>query len=147
MALQETPRSISQVSRHSAKYRNPEGPSKYFAPLRRRKLVDENIDGVELQRLEPKETLCPLLWEGETLKEPIRKGLTRITKQFIEFLGVGLKIKDVVLLGSMAGYNWSDKSDIDVHVIVDQKEIDADEHQAIHPRQGTRRGVLRPRRE
>jgi predicted nucleotidyltransferase len=127
MDIKETPRNLAQTARRSAKYRNPDGPSRYFAPMRRRKLVDEHTDEMDVKALEFQESLCPLLWRGAALDEKVRTALLKVTDRFIEFLGVKVKVKDIILTGSMAGYNWNDNSDIDVHVLVDHNDIDADE--------------------
>lgn len=128
-SIKETPRNLSQGARRSAKYRNPNGPSKYFASYRTRRIVDENSDEQELELPAQKlqDSLCPLLWNGDVLDTKVRNSLVRITKKFIEFLGVKVRIKDVILTGSMANYNWNEKSDIDVHVIVDHRDMDGDE--------------------
>jgi len=45
-----------------------------------------------------------------------------ITDKFIEFLGVDFFIYDVILTGSLANYNWSEYSDVDIHVLIDYDE-------------------------
>jgi hypothetical protein len=72
MDIKETPRNLAQTARRSAKYRNPDGPSRYFAPMRRRKLVDEHTDEMDVKALEFQESLCPLLWRGAALDEKVR---------------------------------------------------------------------------
>ena len=41
---------------------------------------------------------------------------------FIESFGVEFFIHDVVLTGSLANYNWSQYSDVDLHIIIDFEE-------------------------
>ena len=53
---------------------------------------------------------------------PIREKLLAITDKFIDFLGVDFFIHDVVLTGSMANFNWSEFSDVDLHIIIDYEE-------------------------
>ncbi len=89
-------------------------------------MVDENTEEVDVKGLEVKDELCPLLWDGDILKTNVRNSLARAAKKFIEFLGIDVKVKDVILTGSMANYNWHEDSDIDVHVIIDHRKIDAD---------------------
>lgn len=127
--IKETPRNLSQGARRSSKYRNPNGPSKYFASYRTRRIVDENadIDDFEVPSAHLQSELCPLIWNGDKLDEKVKASLMRIVKKFVEFLGIDIVVKDVILTGSMANYNWTDRSDIDVHVIVDHKDVDGDE--------------------
>jgi hypothetical protein len=67
--------------------------------------------------------LNPVLWENDTLKTEIRHQLLKIAKNFIEFLEVpNLKLKDVTISGSSANYNYSEYSDIDLHLIVNSEE-------------------------
>jgi predicted nucleotidyltransferase len=53
---------------------------------------------------------------------PIRNKLLSIADKFIDFLGVDFFVHDIVLTGSLANYNWSEYSDIDLHVIIDYEE-------------------------
>jgi predicted nucleotidyltransferase len=54
----------------------------------------------------------------------IKKRLLEISDNFIEFLGIEFFIHDIVLTGSLANYNWSNFSDIDLHILIDFKETD-----------------------
>lgn len=126
MNLKETPRAVSQTAKHSAKYRNPLGASRYFAPLRQRNLIDESAEDIDLKPFKGQEGLCELFWSGDALDGKVRASLIKAAKKFIEFLGVDVKVKDVLLTGSMANFNWHDQSDIDVHVLVDASSVDGD---------------------
>ena len=64
--------------------------------------------------------LHPSFWDNETFKEEIRQRLLEIADRFIEDLKMpSLSVDDITLTGSLANYNWNDKSDIDLHLIVD----------------------------
>ena len=54
----------------------------------------------------------------------IRKKLLQLAEDFYSSLGFDPEIKDIQLTGSLANYNWTDKSDLDVHVLIDFREID-----------------------
>lgn len=60
------------------------------------------------------------------LKPEIRKSLLEVTDKFMEFLGVQFFVHDVVFTGSLANYNWSDYSDLDLHIVIDFKESNHD---------------------
>ena len=67
--------------------------------------------------------LNPVIWDGVQMRTEVRHKLLQIAKNFIEFLEVPkLKLKDVTLSGSSAGYNYSDYSDIDLHLVVNSEE-------------------------
>ena len=58
----------------------------------------------------------------------LRKKLVDITNDFLEDVPIKLpKIDDIQLTGSLANYNYTPKSDLDVHILLDFKKIDEDE--------------------
>jgi len=72
-----------------------------------------------------KNQLNPKFWDKNRLKQNISKRLMLIVEEFFEELGlISSEIDDITLTGSIAGYNWSDMSDIDLHVLVDLSKID-----------------------
>jgi predicted nucleotidyltransferase len=81
-------------------------------------------DNVDVSSIKMNDTLSPLIWEGETLKPEVRKTLLMNAKRFIEFCDVeALKFDDIILTGSMANFNYSDSSDLDVHTILDFTQV------------------------
>jgi len=68
--------------------------------------------------------LNPALWEkDETLKPEVRDTLLQIADDFQEFLGVnGYEIDDITISGSNAAYTYTEKSDVDLHLIVDMEK-------------------------
>ena len=81
---------------------------------------------VEASSFEIHNTLEPRIWNGEELQPKIRKALMKIARDFIDNLPVPVKIEDVTLTGSLANYNWSSYSDVDLHIIVDFLSMDTD---------------------
>lgn len=67
--------------------------------------------------------LNPKLWDGETLKPKVREKLLEISYEFIEYLGVDLIVGDITMTGSLANYNWSEYSDVDLHILADFKQF------------------------
>ena len=53
------------------------------------------------------------------LRKEVREKLLQTANEFIDFIGVPLLIEDVIFTGSLANYNWSEYSDIDLHVVCD----------------------------
>ncbi|MBP52930.1 MAG: hypothetical protein CMI27_07285 [Opitutae bacterium] len=68
--------------------------------------------------------LEPRIWKGEELRPFISKKLIEIANDFIDGLPFAVAIKDVRFTGSLANYNWSKYSDIDLHIVVDFTELD-----------------------
>ena len=66
------------------------------------------------------------IWdENDQLKPEVRNALLRVAKLFYDSIELKDKppIKDIVLTGSMAGYNYTDSSDIDLHLLFDFESL------------------------
>ena len=50
--------------------------------------------------------------------------LLKIVKDFLIDLPFDLEVEDITLTGSLANYNWSRYSDVDLHILVDFKKVD-----------------------
>lgn len=62
--------------------------------------------------------------DGEKLNTTVRLKLLKIAKDFYQTLNIKwMKPNDIILCGSMCNYNWSEYSDIDVHILIDLSEI------------------------
>jgi len=74
-----------------------------------------------------KPTLESSLWEGDQLNVEVHDALLKIAEEFIVFLRLGLDIesaKDIQITGSLANYNYTKYSDLDLHILLDFDEID-----------------------
>jgi hypothetical protein len=71
-------------------------------------------------------TLNPVLWDHDQLKSEVRGALIRMAKDFIEYVGVPFQVLDVVITGGNVNYNYTSKSDIDLHIIADFDSISCD---------------------
>jgi predicted nucleotidyltransferase len=67
-----------------------------------------------------------IFWDDYKLDPEIREGLLKIAGEFVEYLKVKVKPVDIIFTGSMANFNWSDSSDVDLHVIFDFSKINED---------------------
>jgi len=65
--------------------------------------------------------LNPKLWgSDENLLPEVKTKLLEIAEDFRQFLGVPeLDVKDITISGSNAAYSYTDKSDIDLHLVVE----------------------------
>ena len=77
---------------------------------------------------ETQSTLNPKLWDGSSLKPGLRVKFTRIAKHFFDFLDIQIPIIDIILIGSNANYNWTEHSDIDLHVVIDYQAVNKNLH-------------------
>lgn len=71
--------------------------------------------------------LNPEIWNqledgSYVMKDEIRNSLMDISNEFIDFLGIEIFVSDITMTGSLANYNWSEFSDIDLHIMYDFTE-------------------------
>jgi len=62
--------------------------------------------------------LNPTVWYNGKIRPKVLQRLLTIAHDFIEYIGIPVKIKDIVITGSMANYNYTEHSDIDIHIIM-----------------------------
>jgi hypothetical protein len=67
--------------------------------------------------------LNPAIWKDGELLPGLRNGFMKIATKFYDFLEIQTPILDVILIGSNANYNWTQYSDIDLHVVINYMEI------------------------
>jgi hypothetical protein len=58
------------------------------------------------------------------MHKEIRERLIEITENFMDFIDIDFFIHDIILTGSLANYNWSKFSDVDLHILIDYDETD-----------------------
>ena len=94
--------------------------------------LNENIDfevnssDIDLSSFKKQKSLNPKIWnDNETLNSKVRLRLLDIADDFWNFVNLTwVKPKGIIITGSICNYNWSHYSDIDLHLIVDFKEVD-----------------------
>ena len=57
------------------------------------------------------------LWEDKKLKRDVREAIIDIVSEFMDNLIIPVEILDVRVVGSNASYNYTEHSDLDVHII------------------------------
>jgi|APCry1669189665_1035243.scaffolds.fasta_scaffold02117_8 hypothetical protein len=70
--------------------------------------------------------LNPKLWKGNRLHKDVYKALMRIAGEFYKSLNVPAKLVDILITGSQVNYNYSPDSDLDLHLVIDFKDVDCD---------------------
>ena len=81
-----------------------------------------------LTEYQTQSNLNPKLWNGHTLKQGLNNSFMKIVNHFYKFLEIDTPILDVILIGSNANYNWNKFSDIDLHVLINYRDIDDNLH-------------------
>jgi hypothetical protein len=89
---------------------------------------DEKIVG----SFKPKDSLSNQIFEVNgksfSMRDEIRKRLLEITNDFVDSLNVDVFIHDIVLTGSLSNYNWSQYSDVDLHILIDFDSVNKDKN-------------------
>jgi len=81
---------------------------------------------VEEETFEMHDELQPEIWRRQKMWPEVRQRLLKISEDFIDGLEIPVDIEDIRLTGSLANYNWSKYSDVDLHLVVDFSKIDED---------------------
>jgi hypothetical protein len=80
---------------------------------------------VDTSSIISKKTLAPGLWEREKMHPDVLETALRIANDFFDSLDLdNIHIKDIILTGSTASYNWSDMSDFDLHILLDFNKLE-----------------------
>lgn len=103
--------------------------------MRETKLIDELLelsdpetDKKIVKSFYSKPVLCPEIFEKDdsgkyVMKNEVLTKLIDISDEFIDFLEIDFFIHDVILTGSLANFNWSEYSDVDLHILLDMDEL------------------------
>lgn len=82
-----------------------------------------------LKSFSVQETLNPKIWTNPSnpksakLKPNVRESLLNISAEFADDLGDDIFIYDIHFMGSLAGFNWSEYSDFDLHLVIDFQDL------------------------
>jgi tetratricopeptide (TPR) repeat protein len=84
-----------------------------------------NYSNIDPSVLIAKADLYPKIWNPKTnsLNDQISIKLKHIARDFIASFDYPIKIRDIILTGSIANYNWNQFSDIDLHIVIDFDDV------------------------
>lgn len=90
-----------------------------------KKINEVEANDIDIKPFKVKDKLNPEFFNSEgQLNSQIRMRLLDIADDFIDTLEIKwIKPSDIVLTGSIANYNWSKFSDVDIHVIYKFKDV------------------------
>ena len=87
-------------------------------------ILSEIKDELDLSAFKVNDTLNSEIWvDDETIREDIQRRLLKIAYDYWDSLDMGRDYDDVTFTGSLANYNWSDYSDIDLHIVFDFRKL------------------------
>ena len=68
------------------------------------------------------------IWDGEKLRPEVAKRILQIAKIFVGYLEIpNFRVQDVVVSGSMANFNYTKYSDVDIHVVTNYEDLQCDD--------------------
>ena len=80
---------------------------------------------INLSSFKKNDSLTKRIWDGMDLNPRVRLKLLDIADDFWSFVNLKwVKPKNIILTGSICNFNWSNMSDIDLHLVVDFNEVD-----------------------
>jgi hypothetical protein len=95
------------------------------------KIIDEavNPEDIDLSSFKVKDQLNPKIFDKNQKMHPeIKTRLIMIADDFFDTLELPwVDVTDITLTGSLANYNWSKFSDVDLHILIDYNEVDDNE--------------------
>lgn len=72
-------------------------------------------------------TLNKKFWKDDELDEAVREKLLEIAAAWQQFARIpSAAVKDIILTGGNANYNYTNNSDLDVHLVVDYDKMDCE---------------------
>ena len=92
-------------------------------------LTEQPIPPDLLSSFNIQSNLNPVIWTKDGKLDPVvHKKLLKIAVNFFKELGlpISVKIQDIRFTGSLANYNWSKFSDIDLHIVLNFEDISTD---------------------
>ena len=97
-------------------------------PNENKDIINEvESDEVDLSSFKIQKKLHEKFWINDKLNKKVRIRLIDIADEFVNSIKINSDlVKDYLFLGSLANYNWSKYSDIDLHILIDFKKINKD---------------------
>lgn len=87
--------------------------------------VQSDLEPVKSFRI--KDELNPKVWDNEEINQEVREQLLQIAEDFYGGTDLEADVKDIILTGSLANYNWSERySDYDLHILIDFDDVNED---------------------
>ena len=71
--------------------------------------------------------LNPKIWQDNKLKPSVRRKIYDIVNAFLDYIDYPIRVADIHILGSNASYNYTNNSDLDVHLIVNFDDLEIPE--------------------
>lgn len=77
------------------------------------------------ESIEMHNELNPKIWKDNKIDPEVRSKLLETVDEFVEYIDIPIDVVDVHILGSNAGFNYTETSDLDLHLVVNFDTIPA----------------------
>ena len=104
------------------------------------KTISNNLHELNIDDyISRKKNLEPNVWKrNDFLNEIVRENLIRIAGDFFSSLDLSTaEIIDISRTGSLSNYNWTKYSDLDLHIVIDFRQVLCDDNVCLTPQQRT----------
>lgn len=123
---------MGEINRYYSEGVRPQGSRNFYEGAISREAISENFDfevnssEIDLSSFRKKHELVPNIWKPNgSLDSRVRLKLLDIADDFWKYVNLSwVKPKGIILTGSICNFNWSQYSDIDLHLIADFAEVD-----------------------
>lgn len=77
-----------------------------------------------IEAIEIHNELNPKLFIGNKLRKDVKDKILKIVDEFKSYVEVPFEVLDILLVGSNASYNYTEHSDLDIHIVTNFENID-----------------------
>jgi hypothetical protein len=96
----------------------------HISQQKKKKSFREHIEEAASLTLQYHDELNPKFWNADNLKPEVQNKLLEIGYVWADFANIPDEaIKDVLFVGGNANYNYTNYSDIDVHILIDKEQL------------------------
>ena len=93
--------------------------------------LNEIKDELDFSSFKINDTLQPDIWQDDKINEEYKERMLEIANDYWDSLNLGFEYDDITLTGSLANYNWSKYSDVDLHIIYDEENFRGEDFELI----------------
>jgi hypothetical protein len=93
--------------------------------------INEIKDELDFSSFKINDTLQPDIWVDGKINEEYKERMLKIANDYWDSLGLGFEYDDITLTGSLANYNSSKYSDVDLHIVYDEENFRGEDFELI----------------
>lgn len=93
--------------------------------------LNEIKDELDFSSFKINDTLQSDIWVDGQINDEYKDRMIQIANDYWDSLDLGFEYDDITLTGSLANYNWSKYSDVDLHIIYDEENFRGEDFELI----------------